>query len=77
VRKRSVVRTGKAPYIGTMTKPASIQPPEDDPETAAKRAAIREGIAAADAGRLIPHEEMRRWLLSWGTEDELPPPQCK
>jgi hypothetical protein len=72
-----VARTGKAPYIGTMTKPAPIQPPEDDPETAAKRAAIREGIAAADAGRLIPHEEMRRWLLSWGTEDELPPPQCK
>jgi len=60
-----------------MRKPAPIQPPEDDPETAAKRAAIREGIAAADAGRLIPHEEMRRWLLSWGTEDELPPPQCK
>ncbi|MGO1080524.1 hypothetical protein [Inquilinus sp. CA228] len=54
-----------------------IQPPEDDPETAAKRAAIREGIAAADAGWLIPHEEMRHWLLSWGTEDELPPPQCK
>ncbi|WP_343716978.1 CopG family transcriptional regulator [Inquilinus sp.] len=60
-----------------MRKPAPIQPPEDDPEIAAKRAAIREGIAAADAGRLIPHEEMRRWLLSWGTEDELPPPQCK
>ncbi|MGL4962673.1 MAG: hypothetical protein ACRC67_15685 [Inquilinus sp.] len=59
-----------------MTEPAPIEP-QDDPETTAKRAAIREGIAAADAGRLIPHEEMRRWLLSWGTENELPPPECK
>lgn len=64
-------------YDETMRKAPPIKPPEDDPETTAKRAAIREGIAAADAGRLVPHEEMRRWLLSWGTEDELPPPQCK
>ena len=61
-----------------MSTPAPIEiVTHDDPETAAKRTAIREGIAAADAGRLIPHEEMRRWLLSWGTENELPPPECK
>ena len=72
----AVVFDDEPAYIGCMSKPAPIAP-LDDPETAAKRAAIREGIAAADAGRLIPHEEMRRWLLSWGTDDELPPPQCK
>ena len=26
--------------------------------------AVREGIAAADAGRVMPYEEVRRWLLS-------------
>ncbi|OWJ63988.1 CopG family transcriptional regulator [Inquilinus limosus] len=50
---------------------------QDDPELAAKRAAIREGIASADAGRLVPHEEVRRWLLSWGTGKRLPKPECK
>ncbi|HMG51087.1 MAG TPA: CopG family transcriptional regulator [Inquilinus sp.] len=65
----------KASHTGIVDKPAPIQPTVL--EIAAKRAAIREGIAAADDGRLIPHDEMRRWLLSWGTDDELPPPQCK
>ena len=37
-------------------------------------AAIEEGIAAADAGDMIPHERIREWLLSWGTEDENEPP---
>lgn len=48
--------------------------PEDDTE--AFQAAVREGIADAEAGRTIPHEDVRRWLLSWGTEKELPPPEC-
>ncbi len=37
-------------------------------------AAIEEGIADAEAGRMIPHEEMRAWLLTWGQEGELEPP---
>ena len=36
--------------------------------------ALEEGIADADAGRMVPHEKMREWLLSWGKEDELEPP---
>jgi len=28
------------------------------------------------AGRIISHEAMRRWLLSCGSPDELPPPEC-
>jgi predicted transcriptional regulator len=35
---------------------------------------IREGLADAEAGRIVSHEEVARWLESWGTEDELPPP---
>jgi predicted transcriptional regulator len=47
----------------------------DEEERAAYLAAADEGIAEADAGKLIPYERIRRWLLSWGTDDELPPPK--
>ena len=45
-------------------------------DDAADEAAWREGEADADAGRVISHEAMTRWLASWGTEHELPPPEC-
>lgn len=35
-----------------------------------------EAIADIEAGRFISHEAMKRWLESWGTENELPPPEC-
>ena len=47
-------------------------PPEEE---AVFRAAVREGIAAADAGKLSPFEPVAEWLASWGTEHELPPPE--
>jgi predicted transcriptional regulator len=37
---------------------------------------IREGLADAEAGRVVAHGEVARWLDSWGSEDELPPPKC-
>ncbi len=43
----------------------------------AKRLAILEGLAEAEAGKFIPHEDMKAWLESWGTENESPPPTCK
>lgn len=27
-------------------------------------------------GHYIKHDDMRAWLLSWGTGHELPPPKC-
>ena len=38
---------------------------------------VARGIASAEAGRLLPYELVRRWILSWGTGAELDPPQCK
>ena len=35
-----------------------------------------EAIADLDAGRFVSHEAVVRWLKSWGTPDELPPPKC-
>jgi predicted transcriptional regulator len=40
-------------------------------------AAIDEGIKQADAGLLIPHEEVVAWVRSWGSPDELPMPKCE
>lgn len=50
--------------------------PLSDDVHAAEIAAVVEGIADADAGRTVPYEDVRRWLLSWGTDSELPPPEC-
>ena len=36
----------------------------------------RNAMADIDAGRFVTHEAVVRWLNSWGTEDELPPPKC-
>jgi predicted transcriptional regulator len=40
-------------------------------------AAIEEGIAAAERGDLISHEDVRAWVESWGSEHELPRPRVK
>ena len=39
-------------------------------------AAIDEGIRAADAGRVVAHEDVVAWVQSWGRPDELPMPRC-
>lgn len=41
-------------------------------------AAIREGIeyAARKDAEWVSHEDMTAWLNSWGTDDELPPPDA-
>jgi len=28
------------------------------------------------SGHYVPEQAMKAWLLSWGTEKELPPPHC-
>jgi hypothetical protein len=39
-----------------------------------KLAAIREGKKDVQAGRIVSHKKTARWLRSWGTKRELPPP---
>ena len=36
---------------------------------------IRQGLADAEAGRVVSNDEVARWLDSWGRENELPPPK--
>jgi len=37
---------------------------------------IRRGFAEIEGGHYIPHEAMKAWLLSLGSERQLPPPKC-
>jgi RHH-type transcriptional regulator, rel operon repressor / antitoxin RelB len=37
-------------------------------------AGIKQAIASLDAGRGIPHEEVEKWIRSWGKRNELPKP---
>jgi predicted transcriptional regulator len=46
----------------------------DELDVDAEIAADAEGLADFEAGRVISHEAMKAWLLSWGSADELPPP---
>lgn len=39
-------------------------------------AAVDEWLADAEAGRIVPYKKIRRWLLSWGSDKELPLPKC-
>jgi predicted transcriptional regulator len=49
----------------------------DAADREAEEQALAEAEAALAAGHVIPYGEVRRWLLSWGTETELPPPKCE
>jgi predicted transcriptional regulator len=46
---------------------------EDEAEDARRYAIALEDIRL---GRVIPHEEVRAWLETWGTPDEKPPPEA-
>lgn len=37
---------------------------------------IRRGFTEIGKGHYIPHEAMKAWLLSLGSDHEVPPPKC-
>jgi predicted transcriptional regulator len=43
----------------------------------AEERAIAEAEADVVAGRVVPHDEVVKWLRSWGMPDELPCPVPK
>ncbi len=47
-----------------------------DEDEAAFIAAVEEGLRSLQAGHEIDLEQVAPWLLSWGTDEELPPPVC-
>src|SRR5258708_38990558 len=39
-------------------------------------AEVRQADRQVKSGHYISHEDMKAWLLSWGTDRELPHPKC-
>ncbi len=39
-------------------------------------AEVRQADRQVKSGHYIKHEDMKAWLLSWGTDRELPVPKC-
>jgi len=39
-------------------------------------AEVRQADRQVKSGHYIKHEDMKAWLLSWGTDHELPAPKC-
>jgi predicted transcriptional regulator len=37
---------------------------------------IKAGIADLDAGRTVSGDKVLAWIRSWGTANEVPPPEC-
>ncbi|HEV7995161.1 MAG TPA: CopG family transcriptional regulator [Stellaceae bacterium] len=58
--------------MATKTK-AIVEESDEDAEARA----IAEAEADVAAGRIVPHEEVVKWLRSWDTPDELPCPVPK
>mgnify|MGYP001809588071 CR=1 FL=1 len=61
-------------YDWSMSKPAPLFDAED---WDAEERALQTAEADLAAGRVVDHDDVVRWLESWGTPDEKPRPQCK
>lgn len=46
----------------------------DELDEAGEAQAVAAAEASIAAGRIISHDAMKAWLLSWGTPDEQTPP---
>jgi predicted transcriptional regulator len=62
----------KIRYTSTMNKLSTAKQVRKTDETADFEKAVEQGIVSLDKGRGISYEKIRRWLLSWGTTNELP-----
>ena len=39
-------------------------------------AEVRQSDRQVKTGHYVKHQDMKAWLLSWGTDHEIPPPKC-
>jgi len=60
------------PHFWCMVQTAPIRKTDDEAQL---RAAVKQAATSLDAGRSVPYEDVRRWMLSWGTDKELPAPK--
>ena len=79
--KAAETQAGRIECMGALNTPTPKQQAREVierlPDTAtweAQAPAVAEGLADAKASRLVDGESVMRWLESWGTDNELPPP---
>lgn len=48
----------------------------DFEDEAADEAATLRGLADIEAGRVVSHEAVMRWVKSWSSSNPLPRPKC-
>ncbi len=75
-RRKGHLAGRPSPWYGSVMAHPDPIPAELTPEDVAFLEAVRAGQASLDQGRSIPYELVRPWLLSWGTDNELPAPEC-
>lgn len=78
-------RSAKEPLPGSVSSQDGRSDEEIDEPTGgyesylelseAEQALLKERIAEADRGVFISGEAMTKWVESWGTDNELPPPE--
>ena len=71
------VRHAARKPLGVSEDPAEWLTIFDEVDEAAEIRAIAEADADIAAGRVMSHEAIMRWIKSWGTSEELPPPECR
>lgn len=65
----------KPPGVGETPTLFDAEVEPAPPLTDEEEAALLEAEADADAGRVVPHSEVRKWMLAVGTPDEFPMPE--
>jgi len=72
---RRVRVLGTVAYNAVMSKSTAPVLSDEEAELEALRCAVEEGIAAADAGRVVSHERVRTWLLNLAQGKDVDPPE--
>ena len=75
-------RQGSGPLVVTQNgRPAAVVLSPSAFEAMRERQrfleAVAVGVADADAGRVVGHEDVEAWIDTWGTEHEGEPPACE
>jgi predicted transcriptional regulator len=86
IKLEAILHSGELPFggsrlvLGCSSRGASMPATKsifDEIDEEEEERAIAEAEQALAEGRVVPHEEVVKWLKSWGTPNELPRPKSK
>ncbi len=74
---QNVLMDKKPPLFFEDDDPHGDEIPMTEAERREFAAAVAEGIAQFERGEFVSLAEVRKWVASWGSDDELPMPSSK